>query len=330
MLDKEIYFKIKWLIAKNELDNYKKRGGFDYQKPKDDSIMELHSRVSGIQFGVRAPQSQDIIHWLENLELNLFKVNQMDFEFDTKLLPNLGIAWKEFKPYPLSTTVHTALEFLNIHKNKRPVIFKNDFWYFQEIIDTHINDVNDIQEGDTLILSVPFFETFQYKKNMDTILKRCCELDVPVMIDLIWLPLSTLKGDLKHTDCVQVITQSMSKVLPMSGIKGGVCFWRNPVLKRFNTYPLGNNVGFYITKKYLEHFGYYHVRDSLKDLQIKWCELLSIDTHSMSICGKIPKGHFLSGQSLHSHRIPDSNLLNLLPFYENDQAITSFLSDVDK
>ena len=77
MLDKEIYFKIKWLIAKNELDNYKKRGGFDYQKPKDDSIMELHSRVSGIQFGVRAPQSQDIIHWLENLELNHQKIKML-------------------------------------------------------------------------------------------------------------------------------------------------------------------------------------------------------------------------------------------------------------
>ena len=168
---------------------------------------------------------------------------------------------------------------MNLHKDRRPVIFHNDFWYFQEIIDTKLQNITEIKENDLLIISVPFFETFKYKDNIDGILKRCCDLDIPVMLDLIWLPLSTETGQLRYTDCVQVISQSMTKVLPLSGIKGGVCFWRQPVPKRFNMYPLGNNVGYSITKKYLEQFGYFHVRDSLKTLQNKWCKILNLSPH---------------------------------------------------
>ncbi len=330
MLDKDTYWKIKWLVAKNEFANNTKRGGFDYQKPKDDSIIEIHSRASGIQYGARAPQQPDIVEWLKNIDLNLFETNQMNFNFDTNLLPDIGVYWKEYKAYPLSTTVHTALEFMNLHKGRRPVIFENDFWYFQEIIDTKLKSVSELKENDLLIVSVPFFETFKYKHNMDDILKRCCDLDIPVMLDLIWLPLATVERPLRYTDCVQIIAQSMTKALPLSGIKGGVCFWRQPVPKRFNMYPLGNNVGFAITKKYLEHFGYYHVRDSLRNLQNKWCKMLSLQPHTMVMCGHIPDGHFLVGESLHSHRIAKSDLFNLLPFYENDKEISRFLSDIDK
>ena len=109
-------------------------------------------------------------------------MHQESFEFDTQQLPDIGIFWKEFKPMPLSTTVHTALEFINIHKTKRPIMFQNDFWYFKEIIDTQINNIEQIKKNDMLIISVPFFETFQYKTNMNDILKKCCELDVPVLI----------------------------------------------------------------------------------------------------------------------------------------------------
>ena len=75
MLDKEIYNKMKWLIAKNELKDYKKQGGFDYQKPTDDSIVALHSRASGIQFGLRAVQMPKIIEWFQTMDLDLFKIN---------------------------------------------------------------------------------------------------------------------------------------------------------------------------------------------------------------------------------------------------------------
>lgn len=328
MLDKEIYNKMKWLIAKNELKDYKKQGGFDYQKPTDDSIVALHSRASGIQFGLRAVQMPKIIDWLQTMDVDLFKINQENFEFDTQQLPDIGISWKEFKTMPLSTTIHTTLEFINIHKIRRPIMFQNDFWYFKEIINTQINNIEQIKTDDVLIISVPFFETFQYKTNMNDILKRCCELDVPVLIDLIWLPLIHNISKLKYTDCIQVITQSMSKVLPISGIKGGLCFWRQPVLKRFNLYPLGNNVGMHITKKYLKEFGYFYIRDSLKNLQQKWCNIFEIQIHDLVYTGIIPNNHYLINENLHFGRIENSKLFSLIPYFENDKNLSKLLKDL--
>jgi len=119
----------------------------------------------------------------------------------------------------------------------------------------------------------------------------------------------------------------MTKVLPISGIKGGICLWRSPSPQRHNTYPLGGNLGFHISRKYFDEFGYYHVRDSLRPLRDKWCATLGLKKNNFVYSGSIPKGHFLTDQSLHAHRIPNSTLFNLVPFIENDIIIMKYLQD---
>ncbi len=327
MLDKDLFFKIKWLIAKNELAFKSRQGGFHYQKPKDSSIVSLHQRVSGIQLGLRAVQTEEMLQWMKNVDVDLTEINQLSFEFDINAMPDIGVSYSEFDASPLSTTVHTALEFMNMYQKRRPVIFTNDFWYFKEIIPNRVGTVNDLKHNDLLIISVPFFETFKVKSNMDEILSRCCDLDIPVMLDLVWLPLVDSIEPLNNTDCVEVIAQSMTKVLPMSGIKGGVAFWRRPVPTRQNMYPLGNNVGFYVSKKYLQEKGYYYVRDSLRHSQKYWCEVLGLEVHDLVLGADIPNNHFLTDQSLHSHRIPNSKIFNLVPFFENEKSIKALLVD---
>ena len=327
MLDRKHYEQIKWNIARSELVDPKKRGGFAYQKPKSESTIDMHQRVSGLQLGLRAVQTNEMVNWLQDINLDLLQVNQLEHRFDHGVLPDIGLRYQEFTMTPLSTTIHTALEFLNMHKDRKPVIFENDFWYFKEIINDEISQPEQISSDNILIISVPFFKDFKHRKDMDVILERCCDLGVPVMLDLIWLPLTHEKIYMQNTDCVEVITHSMTKLLPMSGIKGGVCFWRSPAQQRHNTCPLGGNVGFYITQKYFQDFDYYHVRDSLDELHKKWCGLLSLEPTDFVLSAQIPQGHLLEDQSLHSHRIPDSKLLSLIPFYENDRSISHYLED---
>ena len=93
------------------------------------------------------------------------------------------------------------------------------------------------------------------------------------------------------------------------------------------TYPLGGNLGFYITKKYLQDFDYFHVRDSLLELRAKWCGILGLHKNNFVYSATIPEGHYLGDQSLHAHRIPESRLFSLIPFYENDEFIDRYLKD---
>lgn len=328
MLDKKHYEQIKWIVARSESVNKRKRGGFNYQKPKSSSTIDMHQRVSGIHLGLRAVQTDEMLDWMKSLKIDLLDINQLDHNFNPSVLPDIGLRYHEFTTVPLSSTIHTALEFMNKHKERKPVIFENDFWYYKEIITTEINTIDQIDKDSLLIISVPFFETFKVKENMDAILEKCSTLGVPVMLDLIWLPLTEEEIYLNNTDCVEVITHSMTKVLPMSGIKGGVCLWRNPCQLRHSTYPLGNNLGFYITQKYFEEFNYFHVRDSLMKLREKWCSILGLTSNQFVYSGEIPEGHYLCDQSLHSHRIPNSNLFSLIPFYENDVVITTYLKEI--
>lgn len=330
MLDKKHYEQIKWIIARSELVNRRKRGGFHYQKPKSSTTLDMHQRVSGLHLGIRAVQTDEMLDWMASLKIDLLDINQLDFSFDISRLPDIGLRYEEFTITPLSTTIHTALEFINNHKDRTPLIFENDFWYYKEIIENEITKIEEIQKDSLLIISVPFFEKFQLKEDMEEILKRCVDLGVPVMLDLIWLPLVEDNIELHNTDCVEVITHSMTKVLPMSGIKGGLCMWRSPSHSRHTTYPLGGNLGFYITQRYFEDFEYSHVRNSLLQPRNKWCDILGLHKNNFVYTASIPKGHFLHDQSLHAHRIPDSTLFNLVPFYENDHAITKYIQDINK
>ena len=330
MLDKKHYEQIKWIIARSELVDKRKRGGIAYQKPKSSSTIDMHQRVSGLHLGIRSVQTNEMLDWMASLHIDLLDINQLEFTFDKSKLPDIGLRYEEFTITPLSTTIHTALEFMNSHKDRKPVIFKNDFWYYKEIIDNEITNVNEIQKDSLLIISVPFFEKFTVKEDMEEILERCTNLGVPVMLDLIWLPLIHDEVKLLNTDCVEVITHSMTKVLPMSGLKGGLCMWRSPAQSRHNTYPLGGNLGFYITQRYFQDFDYFHVRDSLVEPRDKWCDILGLRKNNFVYSATIPAGHYLKDQSLHAHRIPDSNLFNLVPFYENDSSITKYINDVSK
>ena len=127
MLNK-VYEQLKWIIARNELANTKKRGSFRYQRPSSDSTFDLHRRVNGLNLGLRGVNLPQTIEWLESLNPNLFEINQYDKKFDTNVLPNVGIHWQEYDCEPMSNTVHTILQWINKNKNRKPVIFDKDFF----------------------------------------------------------------------------------------------------------------------------------------------------------------------------------------------------------
>ena len=328
MLDKETYIQLKWIIARSELVDYKKRGSFEYLKPVSDSTFDMHNRVSGVHLGIRSVQLPEIIDWLEQLKPNLFKINQYDAKISHDLLPQIGIYWQEFECEPMSNTVHTVLEFLNYNKEKIPVVFENEYWYHQKIIDKKIKHLDELNENNCLVITIPFYSNFQARTDMNDILLKCTELNIPVLLDLIWLPMLNSKIKLNHTECVQVITHGFSKTIPIAGIKGGFVFWKKPINDSQRIYPLGNKLSFWICKKYLETFGYDYVKDNLKTLQKKWCEIFGIKEHNLSYVGEIPEGHWLESEHLHTHEFNSkTKLFNLTSYYENDIILTKFIND---
>lgn len=327
MLDEDKILKIKWLIALNE-SKIDRRGSLLYQQPKSDTVFDIHARTHGINLGLRAYNHPEIIKWLKSNTFDLFQINQDSTHFDKKLLPSLGINFNEYEVEPISNTVHTVLEFLNIHADKRPTILQNEFWYHQEIIKNKISHYKQLKKGDVFVHSLPFFEDFKPVADLEDMLEHCSLNEIPVFLDLIWLPLTYEKIQIKNYDCVEVLCHSFTKTLPIAGIKGGFAFWRKPITQAKKLYPLGNKLGMYLSVEYMKIFGYYFVRDTLRDLQTKWCRILELQPHDFVYTGIIPKGHVLENQHLHNKMVPDSSLklYNLIPFFENDKEISQFLN----
>lgn len=322
------YQQMKWIIARNELVDNTKRGSLSYQKPNSSSTFDMHERVSGIHLGLRSANLPSIIDWLKSIHIDLYEFNHLDENVDTSVLPDIGLHWDEYQCEPMSATAHTVLQFINQHRNRKPVVFKNEYWYHQTLAEKIIEETNDLSSNDLLIISVPFYSNFRNHEKIDDVLSRCTEIGIPVLLDLIWLPLTTQVIKLAHTDCVDVVTHSMSKTLPMAGMKGGFAFWKKPVSKEQSLYPLGNKLIFQIGNKYIQDFGYHYVRNQCVPLQHKWCDILQIETHDLCYVGRIPQGHWLENENLHAHEFKEKDkLFSLVPYMENDLVLTKFLQD---
>jgi len=324
----EKYEQMKWIIARSELVNNRKRGSFSYQMPKSSSTFDMHQRVSGLHLGLRSIVLPETADWLSQIKIDMYNVNQSQDVIDATSLPEIGIHWNEYECEPMSATVHTALQFMHEHRGRRTVVFKNEFWYHQRLAQKKIASSEELRKEDLLILSVPFYANFKNLDGINNVLSKCTDLGIPVLLDIIWLPLTKEQIKLSNTECVQVVTQSLSKTLPIAGMKGGFAFWKKPIVKEHLIYPLGNKLMFHLAQRYIEDFGYHYVRDYCVPFQKKWCTILGLEQHDLCYVGNIPKGHWLEAENLHAHEFDiEDKLFSLIPYIENDEILSRFIED---
>jgi hypothetical protein len=323
MLSKEDFFKLKWLIAKNEIKFPDTTGSFSFQRAKSDAIIDIHTRVSGLHLGLTASRAEHILKWINSFKIDLLSIDRWIIKNNPEQLPNIGIRWAEYEKTAMADTVHCVYEFLQKNKERKPIIFDGEFWYFAKIIPDQINTIDQIKKDSLLVISYPFMKNLKVKNNMNQILQRCCELNVPVLLDCIWLPLTKELYFLEHTDCIEMITHSMTKTLPLAGIKGGFCFYKKPLPIEMRHNEIHGKLGAFIFDKFITEKGYWYVRDSHYELQKKWCGILGLEQHDLVLVGKYENSHTLGEFGLKQYN--PGNLFSLVPFFNHDSVCTKFL-----
>lgn len=113
-------------------------------------------------------------------------------------------------------TSQTFDNFVMRNSQRQIVNFLGDFQY-HACIARHcdhkiITDVNELHNGQSLIISLPFSDTGQQHNEFDQIIQRCNQLDIPVCLDIAyWGIAKNIDIDLDQCPCIKEVTCSLSK-----------------------------------------------------------------------------------------------------------------------
>ena len=133
---------------------------------------------------------------------------------NTKLNELYGLQYYKSKRFTYGTTQSFDHFYLK-HRNRRFRFFTGEFMYHQASMKNNLNwkylTYNDLDTNDAVIISVPFSDTGNIIRDLDYILKKCCNLTIPVLLDLAYFPVSkNIKLNLSYS-CIETITFSLSK-----------------------------------------------------------------------------------------------------------------------
>jgi|TARA_B100001778_G_C18525497_1_gene600951 hypothetical protein len=175
--------------------------------------------------GVEPIPNSEISEFLEGIDYSKWMRRDSDWVFDK--YKNVFYDWiqqsnrnhlkglEEFthKKYCYGSTQSFDLFYIQ-NKDKRFRMLKGDFFYHKACLSKgfkwkYLED--DLQEGDALIISVPFSDTGKTPEDLENILLNCDELNIPVLLDMCYYTIGkNINIDLTHP-CIDTISFSLSK-----------------------------------------------------------------------------------------------------------------------
>jgi len=149
------------------------------------------------------------------------------------------------------------------HRTKRFRCFVGEYFYHIKTWSANnvnwkwLNNINDLQPGDALVLSIPFCDTVVQTDNIDYLLERCTQLNIPVLLDLCYYIIShDLVVNLEH-DSIDTVAFSLSKAWPISTARIGMRYTRQSTFdgqKLHSSIGYNNNLGAYIGNQIIKNY----------------------------------------------------------------------------
>jgi hypothetical protein len=205
-----------------------------------------------------------------------------------------GTDWYSEPCFTQGTTESFNLFYIR-YSDKRLRIARGEYFYHNMIGKLYDKpfaflDEDDLQEGDAVVLSVPFSDTGNVPYYLEEILTECDLKGIPVMLDLAYLNLAKdLSFDLRH-ECIEYITSSLSKSFPLELSRIGIRFQKSSFedqLNIMNEDKLNyiNMHSLYLGYHMMERFKADWLYTKYRYPQLLICEELEVEPSSCVIFG---------------------------------------------
>jgi len=166
------------------------------------------------------------------------------------------------------------------NNKKRLRILKGDFFYHSICTRNKIEfcyyEDADLNENDFMIISVPFSDSGNEPDNLDNILKKCEELNIPVLIDCAYM---IMAGDINlnlNYDCIKCVSFSFTKgFYGCERLRIGIRFkkeYEDDGIDVANSMCMISPIGLKVAIDIMDKFDFDSVYNKYRKTQLKICK----------------------------------------------------------
>lgn len=259
----------------------------------------LRNKPYGGAWSIHDPEIVQVLKTLpqNNGNIKEFTNNYFDWFQQGKNL--LGL--KKFTDLNFSAgTTETFHMFYLKHIHRRLRLFADEYFYHHMVARNYFKSFKliegiDFDENDVVVISCPFSGHGGIPNNFYTILQKCNDLKIPVMIDMAYINLTDIKEINLDFDCIETITTSLSKYFPVENLRIGMRMERQEYDDPMVAYNQNNyvnlqsvNIGHQLIKKFDAHW----LHKKYKTQQEEICKELNVKPSESVIFGLADKGLF--------------------------------------
>lgn len=151
-------------------------------------------------------------------------------------------------------------------------------------------DEDSIAPNDVVVVSFPFSDTGNEPHNFDQVMEQCCNLKVPVLIDMAYLSLTKDKTYNLDYPCIETITTSLSKVFPVEHLRIGIRWNRDKTDDTLDAYtnqenPYVNTLGVHIGHQLIKTYNQNYIFEKWHDQQLEMCYQEDVEPSNCVIFG---------------------------------------------
>ncbi len=147
---------------------------------------------------------------------------------------------------------------------------------------------DDLSANDAVVISLPFSDTGNKHSEMDAMLEKCNQLNIPVLVDCAYFGIcSNIDFNFTHP-CITDLTFSLSKTFPVAHARIGMRLTRiddDDSLFVYNKSGYVNRIGGALGLKYLKSFSPDYIVDTYKSKQKEFCEALNAEISNTVLFG---------------------------------------------
>lgn len=170
------------------------------------------------------------------------------------------------------------------HRTKRFRCFVGEYFYHLKNWESNtvhwrfISNDDPLSTGDALVISYPFCDTGNFW-DIETVLKTCDSLAIPVLLDMCYYPLT--QGNLVSFEHISIdtIAFSLSKTFPVANYRIGVRYTKpsiNDGQKLHHSINYNNMLSAFIGRRLIEDLDSRHVYNIYKSKQEQACEYFGL------------------------------------------------------